>query len=129
MHKDITTKETIQTITKDIATYILKLQIKNIRFIDKELKRVEKREADIVALCNIDDKDSILHLEIQNNNDSLMPKRMLRYYVDIKTKYPKLNIYQYLIYIGKQKLTMKDNIKDKNLNYRYNIIDMHDIDC
>ncbi len=33
-----------------------------------------------------------------------MPRRMLRYYNDIKTKFPKYEILQYLIYIGKEKL-------------------------
>ena len=45
MQKDITIKEIIQSITKDIAKYILHINIDdNIKFIDKELKRVEKRE-------------------------------------------------------------------------------------
>ena len=45
MKKDITTKEIIEAITKDLAKYILELKIENIKFIDKELKRIEKREA------------------------------------------------------------------------------------
>ena len=50
MKKDITTKETIKTITQDISKYILHLDVTDIKFIDKELQRIEKREADIVAL-------------------------------------------------------------------------------
>ncbi len=130
MKKDITTKEAIQTITKDIATHILQLNIDNdIKFIDKELKRVEKREADIVALCKIDGKKSILHIEIQNNNDKTMPLRMLRYFVDIYQKYENLPVFQYLIYIGKDKIGMKNSIITTNMNYTYNIVDMHKIDC
>jgi len=53
MKKDITTKETIKTITQDIAKYILELEVTDIEFVDKELQRIEKREADIVALCNV----------------------------------------------------------------------------
>jgi hypothetical protein len=103
MKKDITTKETIKTITQDISKYILHLDVSDIRFIDKELQRIEKREADIVALCKIDGIESILHLEIQNSNDRSMPKRMLRYYTDIKHLYENLPLHQYLIYIGKPK--------------------------
>jgi len=58
-----------------------------------------------------------------------MPKRMLRYYVDIKFLFDSYPIYQYVVYIGKQKLTMKDKIEDKNLKFWYNLIDMHKIDC
>ena len=129
MKKDITTKDTVKTIAEDIARYILKLDISDIEFVDKELQRVEKREADIVAKCNINGNLEILHIEIQNNNDSKMPLRMMRYYSDIKTIYPKLPIRQYLIYIGKDKCYIKRCIKDTNIEFCYNLIDMHTIDC
>ena len=130
MQKDITTKEIIQSITKDIAKYILHINIDdNIKFIDKELKRVEKREADIVAKCKISNIDTILHIEIQNSNDNSMALRMLRYYTDIKTIHPNTPIKQYLIYIGKNRLNMPKDINDDMIKYRYNIVDMHNINC
>ena len=129
MKKDITTKDTIKTITEDIAKYILELDVKDIEFVDKELQRIEKREADIVALCKVNAKKAILHLEIQNSNDAIMHKRMLRYYTDIRTRFDTIPIYQYLVYIGKPKLSMKKQIVDTNLTFSYNMIDMHTIDC
>ena len=129
MKKDITTKEAITAITEDIALYLLDLKISDIEFVDKELKRVEKREADIVAKCKIENKEQILHLEIQNSNDKTMPRRMLRYYNDIKMQFEHLEVKQYIIYIGKPKLSMSETIVDKNLNFCYTIIDMHTIDC
>ena len=48
-----------------------------------------------------------------------MSRRMLRYYNDIKIKFNNLKVNQYLIYIGKEKLYMKDHIKEDNLNYKY----------
>lgn len=59
MKKDITTKETIKTITQDISKYILELDVTDIEFVDKELQRIEKREADIVALCKVDNTKAI----------------------------------------------------------------------
>ena len=130
MHKDLTSKEAIKSITYDIATHILKLNLsKEFEFVDKELQRIEKREADIVVLCEIDDEKKILHLEIQNSNDNTMPRRMLRYYNDIKIRFRDLDVLQYIIYIGRKKMSMKDNIQENNLSFRYNIIDMHDINC
>ncbi len=129
MKKDITTKEAITAITEDIAFYLLDLKITNVEFVDKELKRVEKREADIVAKCQMESKEQILHLEIQNSNDKTMPRRMLRYYSDIKMEFEHLDVKQYIIYIGKAKLSMSETIVDKNLNFSYTIIDMHTIDC
>ena len=129
MNKDIISKQAILAITEDIAHYLLNIDIKEVEFVDKELKRIEKREADIVAKCKINNQTQILHLEIQNNNDNTMPRRMLRYYTDIKTQFKNLNINQYLIYIGKAKLNMTNTITEPNLTYHYNIVDMHDIDC
>ncbi len=129
MKKDITAKDTIKTITQDIAKYILELNVTDIEFVDKELQRIEKREADIVALCRVDGTKAILHLEIQNDNDKTMHHRMLRYYTDIKQRFDPLPIYQYLVYIGKPKLSMQAKIVETNISFSYNIIDMHTIDC
>ncbi len=129
MQKDTTLKPIIKKLIKPLSKYFFNKEIttNNITFIDKELQRVEKREADIVA--NIDDK-YILHIEIQNTYDKDMPKRMLRYYLDIQeaTK-DKLPIHQYCIYIGKGKNYIKDKITLENLNYQYTLIDTRDIDC
>ncbi|RLA06980.1 MAG: hypothetical protein DRQ51_07590 [Gammaproteobacteria bacterium] len=84
MQKDIISKKIITAITREIAHYILKINITDIQLVDKELLRIEHREADIVAICKINNKEQILHIEIQNNNDKTMPNRMLRYYTDIK---------------------------------------------
>ena len=123
--KDIISKEALNTLVLDIVKYILKFDVKHLTLIDKEFQRVEDRRADVVA--NVDDK-YILHLEIQNQNDKTMPLRMMRYYTDIKF-ITKLPIKQYIIYIGKNKLSMPDFIKDIDFTYKYNIIDMKNIDC
>ena len=108
MKKDTTIKQVIKKITKDIAKYILELKIdeddKNIKFIDGELSRIEMREADIVAECNINNEDVILHLEIQSSYDDKMVRRMLRYYSDIKMIHSREKIYQYVIFIGKENI-------------------------
>ncbi len=129
MKKDITTKDTIKTITQDIAKYILEIEVTDIEFVEQELKRIERREADIVALCKVNGIEAILHLEIQNDNDKTMHRRMLRYYNDIKMRFEHLPLFQYVVYIGKPKLKMKSTIIEEHLKFSYNIIDMHTIDC
>jgi len=55
---------------------------------------------------------------------------MLRYYLDIQEAIEaKLPIYQYCIYIGKDKNYLKDKIVNETLNYHYNLIDTREIDC
>ena len=129
MEKDVTTKEAIKQIAEDIAIYILKLDITDVDFIDKEFQRIEKRESDIVIRCEIDGEASIFHLEIQNDNDAKMPRRMLRYYVEIAMEFPTLPIHQYVIYIGKEKMWMKETLQGPKLEYAYTLIDMHTVDC
>jgi len=129
MQKDTTLKPIIKKLIKPLSKYFFSVEIDtdNITFIDKELQRVEKREADIVA--NIDNR-YILHIEIQNDYDRYMPQRMLRYYLDISQAIGnKLPIHQYCIYIGKGKNYLKDKIIQQNLDYQYNLIDTRDIDC
>jgi len=127
MKKDIISKDIIKTLFKDILKYFanIDLENKNIEFLDKELKRIEKREADIVAKI---DNSYIIHLEIQNQNDKKMHYRMLRYYVDIKEK-TDLPITQYLIYIGKESPKFQTNIQTDDIIYKYNFIDIKTIDC
>jgi hypothetical protein len=105
------------------------LEVTDIEFVDKELQLIEKREADIVALCRVNGIKAILHLEIQNSNDKTMHRRMLRYYNDIKIRFESLRLYQFVVYIGKPKLSMSSTIVEDNLNFSYNLIDMHTIDC
>ncbi|MDM8564549.1 hypothetical protein QUF74_02755 [Candidatus Halobeggiatoa sp. HSG11] len=126
MKKDTTSKDILKSIIKDISKYILHFEITQIELLDTEFERIESRRADIVAKI---DNEYILHLEIQNNNDYQMPYRMLRYLLDINLIAPKYNIKQYIIYIGKEKLCMRNYVKNINLDYNYTIIDMKTIDC
>jgi len=127
MRKDLISKDIIKSLLEDIAKYFLNIDIKDkkIRFLDKEFGRIEKREADIVA--NIND-EYILHLEIQNANDKKMSKRMLRYYTDI-LEITDLPINQYVVYIGKNKANFETKLERDLLNYSYNFVDIHTIDC
>jgi len=128
--KDITTKKILKHIVKDIAHYIFHLNLDEAEILETEFQRVEKRHADLVISAREGQRDFILHIEIQNDNQSIMPLRMMRYYTDIALSYPKYNdIEQYLIYIGKDSLTMPDGINNKNHQYHYHLVDMRTIDC
>ena len=128
--KDIISKRLIQRIAVDLAVYLLGLDIEfdDLELLSSEKHRVEERRADLVAKVKQKDEAFILHIEIQNNNDSLMPLRMLRYYTDIAFATPDFPIRQYVIYIGKAALRMPSHKKDCDLNYHYHIINMHTID-
>jgi len=95
-------KQVIRHLAVDLATYLLKLDIDadSLELLETERQRVEDRRADLVARVRPRDTPEafILHIEIQNNNDSLMPWRMLRYQSDIRLAYPDTPVRQHLIY-------------------------------
>ena len=130
--KDIISKEAIRNIAVDLATFLLGLSIDpdSLELIETETRRIEERRADLVArVRGKDGREFTLHIEIQNNNHSKMPWRMLRYLADIIMQHPTLPVRQYLIYIGRENLTMPSGLELDDLQYRYNVVDMRHLDC
>jgi len=124
--KDITTKEILKNLAKELSIYILNLDIDDkIELIDKEFTRVEKRDADLLFKSG----NKIIHIEIQNNYHPDMAKRMHRYYSDILFDYEEYDIYQFVIYIGQKNVKMRDSIVRDKISYSYTLIDMRDIPC
>jgi len=128
-NKDIISKKVLRRLAVDIANVLLDLNVdsESVELLETEQQRIELRQADMVVRLKEakTGQSFILHLEIQNNNHSYMPLRMLRYYTDIQMNWQKEEIRQYMLYIGSSKLTMKSEIKTSNLSYRYQILDIH----
>jgi len=124
--KDIVSKEIIKEIGRDISMHILGIDIQGeVILVDKEWTRVEKRDSDIV----FKNENRIFHIEIQNSNHSKMELRMLRYFSDILFEYNGHKVFQYVIYIGKERCSMKSSIEQNKILYSYDIIDIRDISC
>ncbi|QQZ29509.1 hypothetical protein HMY34_12395 [Thiothrix subterranea] len=132
-NKDIISKSVLGHLAADIANLLLGLGVEmdSVELLDTAQQRVEQRRADLVARMRrqADGQDFILHIEIQNQNDSSMPLRMLRYFTDIQLAHPGYSIHQHLIYIGRDRLTMPDHFNAPTLAYHYPILDMHNVDC
>ena len=128
-NKDIISKKLLKRLALDIARILFELEVDDAEILETEYQTIEDRRADIVARMKGEGENFILHIEIQNGNDKTMPVRMLRYRADIMAHYPKEEIHQYLVYIGKKSLSMADHIHQKGLKYNYTIIDMHQVDC
>ena len=94
-------------------------------------QRVEDRRADLVASMRASDgAEFLLHVEIANGNAANMPLQMLRYYTDTRFAGHPGPIRQFLIYIGADRLTMPAGLDEPELlDYRYDLVDMHQIDC
>lgn len=124
--KDIISKRIFKRILVDVATYLFELELDSAELLETEQQRIEDRRADLCArVVDTHQNAFILHLEIQNQNQAIMPERMLRYFIDLRLQYPGEKIVQYLLYIGRKPLTMADGIVSEQLHYRYAVIDMH----
>lgn len=132
-NKDVISKSVLGHLAADIANLLLgfNVEMDSVELLETEQQRVEQRRADLVARMRRRDggQTFILHIEIQNQNDSTMPLRMLRYFTDIQMAYPDEPVYQHLIYIGRNRLTMPDHFQAPAFMYRYGLLDMHTVDC
>lgn len=127
--KDIISKRLLKRLAADMARILLKLEVDEVDVVETQSQRVEERRADLVVKARSGNNHYLLHIEIQNHNEPAMPWRMLRYRTDIRLTQPLLPIHQHLLYIGKQPLTMATGIDEAELNYRYRVVDMHNVDC
>ena len=127
--KDIISKNILKRILLDMAVYLFKLELVYAELLSTETQRIEDRRADLVArVTPIQGEPFILHLEIQNNNDPQMAMRMLRYLSDIYLAYPGYRIHQCLVYIGSERLSMASGLSSPQLQYRYDLVNMREMD-
>jgi len=126
MKYDIITKSIVKEIAYDISKYIIGIDVdKNLTLLEQEFDTVEKRESDILFKSG----DNIIHIELQNANHKDMHNRMLRYYSEILMRYGQYNIFQYVIYTGKNRCSMKNSISRDKCSYNYTLIDIATLDC
>jgi predicted transposase/invertase (TIGR01784 family) len=120
---DRTLREIFQTIPKGMIKLLTGSEPKEL--LDTSFPKVEEKEADIIVKLENGD---IFHLEIQLRDDKDMPKRMLYYYLLIEKVHKKIPK-QMVLYLAEDKDEITHNIKNKNLNFSYEIKYISDIDC
>ena len=127
--KDLISKQLLKRLLVDFGTRLFKLDIVEAELLSSEQPRIEGKRADLVArVKNGQGESYILHVEIQNDNRSDVPLRMMRYYTDLALEHTGEKVMQYLLYIGKASLTMPDHVRGHDWLYRYNVLDMRSQD-
>ena len=128
--KDITSKRILKNLIRSFAKRLFGFSVAEVELLETQSQRVEDRRADLVAKVRLPDGETfILHVESQNGNESNMPVRMLRYLTDILLDFPGLPVRQYLVYIGREPLSMADGLNMPDFSYRYRVIDLRAVDC
>ena len=130
---DISLKDALSGIEGAVTEMFLGFKIKRATSENIELVKIEEKEADYVCtITDENDKKYILHIEFQSTNHFSMHFRMLRYLTELHKKF-NLPIIQLVIYLGKDKLTMKDKIKfeahNTKIDYKYQLVDISTLNC
>ncbi len=95
------------------------------RWRNVELPRVQNRRLDLLAELENGD---LLHIELQTTNDPKMPLRMLEYAMGVwrmEARIPR----QLVLYVGNEKLRMTDRVEAMGIRFRYDLLDVRDLDC
>jgi len=130
---DITLKEVISGLEKAFCKSFLDMDIIEAKPLDSDLQKIEEKQADYIArIKDVEEKEYILHIEFQSSNHKIMHVRMLRYLTELYNRY-NLDVIQVVIYLGKEKLNMKNSIEFNShgteIKYRYELIDTKTLDC
>jgi hypothetical protein len=129
-HKDIISRRTLKRLTADLARHLLNVDGEVLELLETQHQRVEDRRADLVArMRGADGAVFVLHVEIASKNEADMHWRMLRYRTDIRLSGIAEPLRQCLVYIGANPLRMAAGISEPGLDYRYTLVDMHQVDC
>jgi predicted transposase YdaD len=90
-----------------------------------EFPSVQQRRADLIATL---ENGGLLHLELQSDNDDKMLWRELEYCGLISQRYQQVPL-QIVLYIGEEPARFKTEINTPNLKYRYDLINIKELDC
>ncbi len=120
---DRTLRELFQNVPKTLIKLLVNKEIKEV--LETSFPKVEERRVDL--LTRLED-DTLFHLEIQSINDTIMPRRMLKYASLIYENYDEFP-QQMVLYIGDRNIKIKSKIKEKNLRYNYEVKDIREFDC
>lgn len=94
------------------------------RWCSPELPKVSTQYADLLAETA---SGQLWHLELQSTNDSLMRFRMLDYASAVRWAHDRFPA-QCVLYVGREPLRMEATIEDRNLWFRYRVVDVRDLD-
>ena len=103
-------KEVLAEVIRHLLHVTHNITITTLQQVPGNFPSVELREVDFLAKVTFTDgSQEMLHVEVQSTNDASMPLRMVEYFAKIY-KAHRLPVNQLVLYIGREKLYMKDAI-------------------
>jgi hypothetical protein len=121
-------KENIEAVISSIMQNVLEITAISMEELPDDIQHTKERKPDTLKKI-IDDKGNtfVLQIEFQVKNDDEMIHRMLDYKAMLFRKYL-IPVRQYVIYLGKGKLTMESSLQTLDLVFKYNLLAINTID-
>ena len=121
-------RENAQLIFIPLIEMQLGLKIKDYQPFQDKISKTVEREVDFLYLIKTEeDKELLLHIEFQTENDKNMLLRMQEYHGLISRKH-ELAIRHVVIYLGKGKSTMKDKLEEDMVFRGFEMINLYELD-
>ena len=111
-----------------IVEHILGLKIALSEELPDDIQHTRERRPDLLKkVTDITGHTYVLHMEYQAKNDMDMAYRMAEYSIMLQWKY-RIDVKQYVIFIGMGKSRMPQSIASENFQFRYQLLDLSAID-
>ena len=120
-------KENLEQLLPALIRSVIRIPVKQMKKIPFDTQITLERKPDYLLQIELPQESALLQLEFQTSNDAEMVERMLEYYSLQRRKY-KLPVYQFVLYLGSEKVTMATQIQDTNLQFRYELIYFQNLD-
>ncbi len=119
---DIALKSILRHLTGRALFRLTGYRVK--RWRDTELVVAHTRRVDLLGETT---DGHLLHIELQSTNDPAMATRMLEYAAAMNLQFGQLPE-QVVLYVGREKLRMRSEIKSREWAFRCRMIDIRDLD-
>jgi hypothetical protein len=121
-------KENMERSLGSIIHHTMGLHVINSEEIPDDIQHTKERKPDVLKKVTDQHNNTyILHMELQSTNERDMVYRMVEYRVMLQRKY-RLPVKQYVLYLGKDKLTMITSISEEDFTFKYKIVSLQDVD-
>ena len=119
-------KENLEEFFIPLFEQITQTDFSQTEDINLEMQATLERKADFLKKVRAK-KPYILHLEIQSKNDARMLSRMMIYFALLRKKYKyQLPVWQYVLYVGKEKMNMQAQDSEAPNHFQYTLIDIRE---
>ena len=115
-------RENLEAALPGLIRNLLGIHAVHTEELPDDIQHTKERKPDV--LKKVTDRNGetfVLHVEFQVKDEGEMVFRMAEYYIMLLRRH-QLPVQQYVIYIGAGGPTMADNIRSKQMDYRYQLI-------